>query len=560
MAFAQYTWWEVQTGGSDTNGGGFDTQNANGFTDLVATVANTASPVVTSASYTFVAGDVGAFLYIKSGTNWLSGWYQIASVSAGAATLSAAIGAASVFFTNTAGKAFNRISLNKVVGCASVASPTAGTWAIDYSQQASPQFVYTDLVIGATTTQATSVAHPFDKHMVGNIINITSGTGFTVQRVQIVSVSTITATFDKSLGTAASTGGNGKLGGCLLSVAIAASLMPLSNTASHGVFQKSGSYTMSVNSSNVASGKITLPGSVDGSNQGFWEGYGSVRGDNAVGTTRPKITCSGITVVVVNIHDSFFRVENVEIDCANGTNTFGINFNAAIGYARNCKIDNPSNVGFSTSTQYGVALVDCEVSGGSVSTGGFSGYAHYFNCYAHGITGAGFGSVGGSFYGCCASGCTTGFTTANGGTFVDCLAYNCTNGYSCSNSSSGVGFMINCMATNNSARGWSAAAGANTPMEWTLINCAGYSNATADYDTGFNNVINFQSCSVSPFVSAGTNFALNSTAGGGALLRAAGWPSTLAGLSTTLMYPDIGLAQHQDSGGGASQTAYAFVE
>lgn len=71
-------------------------------TDLAATVATSAAPVVTSASHNFVANDVGAVLNVTAGTNWTAGAYTIVSVNANAATLDRA--------------------------CASVASPTSGTW------------------------------------------------------------------------------------------------------------------------------------------------------------------------------------------------------------------------------------------------------------------------------------------------------------------------------------------------------------------------------------------------------------------------------------------------
>src|SRR5271165_3169872 len=80
---------EVEHGGSDTTSSGYfdPSQGANGFTDGAATSANTTSPVFTSASYTFVAGDVGAWLFIYSGSGWYTGWYKIVSVASNAATL-----------------------------------------------------------------------------------------------------------------------------------------------------------------------------------------------------------------------------------------------------------------------------------------------------------------------------------------------------------------------------------------------------------------------------------------------------------------------------------------
>src|SRR3990167_10604297 len=79
---------------SNVNAGGFNPSNANMLTDLAATSATGNDAVVTSASYTFVAGDVGHWVYVKSGTDWTPGWYKIASVAGGAATLDSAIGEA----------------------------------------------------------------------------------------------------------------------------------------------------------------------------------------------------------------------------------------------------------------------------------------------------------------------------------------------------------------------------------------------------------------------------------------------------------------------------------
>lgn len=73
-------------------------------TNLAATGANTAAPVITSATHNFTADEVGNLVNITAGTNWTVGVYEIKSVNANAATLDRA--------------------------CATVAAPTAGTWAI----------------------------------------------------------------------------------------------------------------------------------------------------------------------------------------------------------------------------------------------------------------------------------------------------------------------------------------------------------------------------------------------------------------------------------------------
>lgn len=95
--------WEVRTGGSDANGGAFDTglsstctggtdrsqQDAafvafNGTTITATTVAAGATIVITG--YTVVATDVCNVLQISAGTNFTVGIYSISSVNAGANT------------------------------------------------------------------------------------------------------------------------------------------------------------------------------------------------------------------------------------------------------------------------------------------------------------------------------------------------------------------------------------------------------------------------------------------------------------------------------------------
>jgi len=149
MAFSNGTVWEASAAGSDTLcSGGFVPTNSNFATDGAATNANTSSPVFTTASYNFVSGDVGAWVFIKSGTNSVPGWYKITSVAANAATLNAAIGAGVLYggILTATNRALNFIP-NTVTGIATTASPTSLTWGIDYSQQNSAKIAFTDMVI-----------------------------------------------------------------------------------------------------------------------------------------------------------------------------------------------------------------------------------------------------------------------------------------------------------------------------------------------------------------------------------------------------------------------------
>ena len=72
------------------------------------------------------------------------------------------------------------------------------------------------------------------------------------------------------------------------------------------------------------------------------------------------------------------------------------------------------------------------------------------------------------------------------------------------------------------------------------------------YQNNFANGVGLVTLSADPFVNAGSgNFGLNAISGGGALVRAAGYPGTYPG-GTTTGYADGGAVQHQDSGGGST--------
>lgn len=98
------TVWEVRTAtGADTNGGCFvagstgtdvSQQTAAQFsgTNLATTATST---VVTSATHTFAAADVGNCIHVTAGTGWTVGFYEIVSVASGQATLDRAPAAAS---------------------------------------------------------------------------------------------------------------------------------------------------------------------------------------------------------------------------------------------------------------------------------------------------------------------------------------------------------------------------------------------------------------------------------------------------------------------------------
>lgn len=131
MALAATIVWEVDasaTSGS-VNGGGFNSA-ASGTdktlsgsytgTDLLTTNGTNASPVVsTTSSHSFGATDVGNIIHINSGGTFTAGWYEIKSVSAGAATLDRACSSGA----STSGGTYH------VGGALSLGNAVDSTWA-----------------------------------------------------------------------------------------------------------------------------------------------------------------------------------------------------------------------------------------------------------------------------------------------------------------------------------------------------------------------------------------------------------------------------------------------
>lgn len=525
MALAARTIWDCRIGGADTNGGGFDPTNANFSATLSATSGNTASPVVSSSAYTFVAGDVGHWLFIQSGTNWLPGWYQIASVSAGAATLGAGIGQGVTYLNQRPWAA------TTVAGVASVASPTTGRFGVDYSQQSTGLSI-TGMANGATTTQITSVTSTGDAaigvNWIGNVLNVTTagGTAWTLQRYQITNVSGGIATIDKSGGGTSRAGGAGTLGGYLATpatpgaVVVAGNILFLQyNTSPY--LQTSVTTNVSGGSPSFASGAL------------IW-GWNTSRFFSAIDSSRPTIQISSLSSATMIIGTT--AVFNVILD-ANSQTTSKISTGASFYF--NCILKNAT-----AASSGGNNCLYCYATGNSGTI--FTGECNY--CEASANTGTTF--VGGPFSNCISrnntGASTDAFLLAAGGgeQFLNNAAYGCSrHGFTIQVSNA---ILVNCVSESNGSIGYNIA----TTGVMTMINCADYNNTSGRFAASPAIIdINPITGSSSFFVNAASgNFALNNTAGAGALLRAAGFPSVFpAGLTNT--YEDIGAAQHQDSGG-----------
>lgn len=420
---------------------------------------------------------------------------------------------------------------------------------------------YTDMVIGVTTTQVTSVNRAFIAADVGNVINVTSGTGFTVQRVQIVSVAGGTATGDKSFGTTASTGGNGRLGGALATPGLASGLMVGGNTA----HVKAATYTVTSASTNIASGCVALIAGVSANVQTRMIGYSSTRGDTPIKGSRPLLQASGISTFTLVNMAAGSHVECLSADGASLTSSRGIACGTSGAQAYLCDVANCTNNGM-TGTP-GAPVLDCYATGCSTNPA-FSG-GTWTRCVADGnsVTGFNLTSVGSFAFDCVACNNTgassDGFSyNTNGMVATNCTAYNNgRHGFFAAVVVTAHQMLDNCVAEGNgqsSGTGYGFSTNAAAQCVY-LINCAAqgagasaYNNKTGDYNSSnIVRVVGQITPTASVFTNAGgKDFSLNNNGGGGLLLRAAAIPTAtgswvLQGLSTPT-YKDVGAVQHAD--------------
>jgi hypothetical protein len=532
MALSATTIFEVETGGSDTlNGGAFDPgQTAGMLTDGAATVATGTAPVFTSASYNFVAGDVGAWVYIASGSNWIPGWYKIASVASNAATLNATIGQAVL-------KA--ALTPSTVAGCATTASPTVATWTIDYSQQSSAAFSYTDLASAGTGLTVSSAAKPFGKQQVGNALVITGGTNFNAGRYVIASIGAVnvaTVVGPTNVTTGAGVTGTGGLGGALASLGIVSSVIVNSNA----VFVKSGSYTVTSATTSIAAGCFSSAGT-----NLLIMGYGSVRGDFG---TAPVLTAGTIsTFSVIAISGVGSSIQNVTVDCASKTSSRAFNSTQSDQFIYKCLGKNATNSAFGATSNSSIVLL-CQATG--CATNPAINCPVCIACESFSNTVTGFSGASFGFFEFCLSynnsgASSDGFADAGPAEYLNCVSYG--NGRDGFRAQGNIGeTYVNCIAEANSGFGFN---GNSLPTR--LFSCGGYNNTSGQTNqttTYVDQNIGFINNTTGTFFvnAAGGNFALNQLAGQGALARAAGIPGPFPA-GTTTGFLDLGAAQHQDS-------------
>jgi hypothetical protein len=561
MALSANVIFDVRTTGSDTlNGGGFDPSRTAGmFTDGAATVATSDSPVFTSASYNFVAGDVGHWVYIGSGTNWLIGWYEIASVAANAATLKAAIGESRPALANM--PCYNA---NTTAGCASVASPTGATWSIDYSQSDTARFSYTDLASAGAGLTVSSATTPFGRQMVGNMLVIASGTNFTAGNYIIASVAAVTfiATVQGAGNITSGVGASG-VGGLGGAMATPGKSMQRRVTGNKHFF-KSGTYTCTSSTPNIAGGPIqvaALQGGVSDANIATFIGWDTSRTVLNAAAARAVIHAGAvgtITLLETATSSTYTMFGNITVNGNTNANTTGASFQSSSMKAWNIHATNTTLIGIDVTGGLGMTAwrLTATACGGTaaIRVGNVNNGTSLSFCESYANTTHGFVIARTTYlYRCISSGNTgMGFNHSGGGGYVatNCVSYgNTTGGYSTAGADNNITW-FNCIAEANGGNGWVTTAVKDQSM---TINCAGYNNTGGDYNSAqMVNVTGFIAQSAGSFFTnaASGDFTLNGTAGRGALLADTGFPQLLP-RGTTANYPSIGAAQLAGASGSS---------
>lgn len=427
----------------------------------------------------------------------------------------------------------------------------------DYSQQTSAQLALTDVVAAGTTT-LTSVTGSFTAAMVGNIIYLEGGTGsLTATRREITGyTNSTTITVDATVATG--TGITGNIGGCLSSPKD--SLMAVIGNV---VYIKDGTYTFTTawtqNAVEVA-----------------YVGYNTNRTRYNLDTTRPLITTATNSIILITgsastlctYHNiSFSNTAGTSASCFSGSSV------ANTAWAVNCLFDGFVSVtpeSTNSNLQYDVTFYSCGILNCTTGivravTAGIVVYdTYFFNCtngIRHTQSGNNVFVQGCIFDTMSDSGIKLTRTTTSlpPTTIYDNVFYACAQGVYLLGNSSIVPTRFACYNNIFYGNTYDIRA-ANAITESQLVAPLYMTNA---FGNNTNHLTNFFSggdeitLTADPFVDAANDdFELNSTAGGGVLVRAMAYPTVFLGSSTT-NYQDVGATQHEDAGGGGGQHSYS---
>jgi hypothetical protein len=388
-----------------------------------------------------------------------------------------------------------------------------GATGVDMTYGGSTAIVtFTSTLSAVGTTTLTDSAAGFLNTMLGNVINIVGQGFYCIVGFTTTSVVTV----DRNLGTFSTT--SGKVGGATATFGVVGGVVVAANT----IFIKSGTYTITTASTNVSNGCVSMASGC------IWVGFSTTRTVSNNDTMPSLVIGAGVSAATIFTGSGY--IINLSLDGTLQTTSRGCNTTASY----KCKFSNFTNTGANATS------VLSEFTGCTTQP---ACNGNTLSCVAHGNTAASFG--GAVVINCIAYAntatpfstniCVSSVAYGNTGASTDGFTQNTTGSTVC----------VNCIAESNGRYGFLASASSANHL---LINCSTYNNGTAATSGVFQSIGVLTTPSSAFVTPASQDFRLNNTAGAGALLRAAGFPSTWPSVSTSMLnYLDIGSAQHQDS-------------
>lgn len=422
-----------------------------------------------------------------------------------------------------------------------------GASGTDYSQQASPQYALTGLTTAAANAIILSASAAAD--MVGNIIRITAGTNFITGLYQITAVSVgVSITVDRTCTSAAGAAGTANIGGAIKTLGQLHTILTTSNNNATGQ-----TAWVKAEITITTAVQISLsPNGGNGSQSTQINGYTTTRGDNGQVTIQ-RSSGTGFTLLFMQVSGQVI-IRNFILDGNSGGTLQGGQFLGAYVQIENFKAMNCPSGGILFNNTNNKAIRCVATANGSYgfSTEQGNGPNVFIDCVAYANTGTGFLGAVGMYIGCI-SGNNTGAGSDGFGSSAGlgqnsqyliieaCAAYtNGRDGFKFSNTIQCTVVFENCWAWGNGT--------SDIVCTATAVTSGGITNNHNAYATqsGYPASTSDVVLTGDPTVAgASNNFALNSTVGAGAALRAAGFPGAYAVGGTG--YQDIGPIQHQDA-------------
>jgi len=421
----------------------------------------------------------------------------------------------------------------------------------DFSQAAAARLSLTDLACaGSATAVVTSVTGGLLATMVGNVVQIASGTGFTPGFYSVASWQSATqVTLDRTpaAAAAAATGGTCKLGGALSTYDAIVGVTTAGNTV---FFSGATVFSMTALTIGVQTTLI---------------GYAVTRGDNGQATFK-NTSGTGFNAFTVNAANCAFYNLTFDATTAGSRIYSAFYLNGSSTLISNCKFTGDfSAVGLAmvAVAADGTAIIGCEltsaISQGPTSAanhvGGYCQGLTFLGNYVHDfvntsgiITSSGSGNTGWVIEGNVFVNCPVTVLNLGSATsplVINNLFYNCGTGVTLGSSSPGT--IKNNIFAKGSAYGISCAPpivaapafDGNSYWSNTSGTRNGIDKAGGPYTNTQDVILTADPC----VNAAALDFRLNNAAGGGAAIRGKGYPVTLLG-QTAANALDMGAYQH----------------